>query len=277
MYLSNKKKDYFSSVKNLSNIGRIFYGIAILEMGLQGIFCKKFPYMLTPPNHFPMTILATLAYISGTLLALAGICIVLNRKIRPAALLLGFALLLIFCFYFIPYQFITNTYMNFGDWENAEKELALCGGAFIITGCFPGKNETPFIRFLPKLIPLGAIFFSLPIICFGIDHFIGPLDVADYTPDWVPFKLFWAYFCGAALIGSGIAIIFKIKLKIIAALLGVMIFCWFTMLHIPRVIVSPAKYLGSEITSSVIALAYSGIAFVIAGAAKNSIIPTEDT
>jgi len=47
-----------------------------------------------------------------------------------------------------------------------------------------------------------------------------------------------------------------------------MIFIWFTVLHIPRVIASPAAYLGSEITSAFIALAYSGIAFVIAGASK---------
>jgi hypothetical protein len=47
-----------------------------------------------------------------------------------------------------------------------------------------------------------------------------------------------------------------------------MLLSWFILLHIPRIIASPATYLGSEITSAMLAFAYSGIAFAIAGAAK---------
>jgi hypothetical protein len=54
----------------------------------------------------------------------------------------------------------------------------------------------------------------------------------------------------------------------IASLLGVMIFIWFIILHIPRVIDAPITDLEGEVTSSFLALAYSGIAFVIAGAAR---------
>jgi hypothetical protein len=49
-----------------------------------------------------------------------------------------------------------------------------------------------------------------------------------------------------------------------------MIFIWVIILHIPRVVVSPVAYIGSEVTSALIALAYSGIAFVIAGATKKT-------
>jgi hypothetical protein len=62
----------------------------------------------------------------------------------------------------------------------------------------------------------------------------------------------------------------KIKAGLAATLLGIMIFIWFIILHVPRVIASPVAYLGSEITSAFIALAYSGIAFVIAGAPKKT-------
>jgi hypothetical protein len=153
-----------------------------------------------------------------------------------------------------------------------EKELALSCGAFVIAGCFSEKYENPFIQFLKKLIPLGRIFFSLTMICFGIDHFLDPKDVADYIPSWIPIRLFWAYFAGAALISSGIAIILKIKPGLIAALLGTMLFTWFVILHIPRVIDSPIAYIGGEITSAFLALAYSGIAYTIAGSAKKTIL-----
>jgi len=254
---------------NLSNVGRIFYGIAIAGIGFLTIYYNDFPYMLIPPKHLWIPGLVMLAYISGALLILAGACIVFEKKTRSISLLLGTVLLLIFCFCFIPYEFMASSnYMHLVDWENAEKELALAGGAFVIAGCFSEKNEIPHIRFLTKLIPFGAIFFSITMISFGTLHFLYAKNVSDYVPSWVPNRLFWAYLAGIGLIGSGLAIILKIKPGIAAALLGTMIFIWFIILHIPRVIVSPVAYMGSEVTSAFLALAYSGIAFVIAGAPK---------
>ena len=158
--------------------------------------------------------------------------------------------------------------MHLVDWENAEKELALAGGAFVIAGCFSKKNEPSLKRLWGKLIPFGAILFSITMISFGILHFLYAKDVSDYVPSWVPNRLFWTYLAGTGLIGSGLAIILKIKPGLAATLLGTMIFTWFIILHIPRVIGSPVAYMGSEVTSALIALAYSGIAFVIAGATK---------
>ena len=148
------------------------------------------------------------------LVFLTGACIVFEKKARTVSLLTGTLLLLIFCFYYIPYEFMSSErYMHLVQWENAEKELAFCSGAFVIAGCFSEKNETLLNRSLGKLIPLGPILFSIPIISFGILHFLNAKDVADYVPSWVPARLFWAYFCGAALIGSGLAIILKIKIR----------------------------------------------------------------
>lgn len=257
-------------MKNLSAIGRIFYGIGIAGTGFQTIYYKDFPYYMLPPKHSWIPGLAVLAYISGALLILAGIYIVLAKKTKSIALLLGTVLLLIFCFYHVPYEFIaTSNYMHLVEWENAEKELALAGGAFVIAGCFSERNENPFFKFLTKLIPFGAIFFSITMISFGLIHFLYAKEVADYVPSWMPNRIFWAYFAGTALIGSGVAIILKIKRRLAAALLGIMIFSWVILLHIPRAIASPFAGMGGEVTSAFLALAYSGTAFVIAGVIKN--------
>ena len=254
---------------NLFNIGRILYGLAMAGIGFQIIYYHDFPYWLLPPKHSWIPGLVIIAYIFGILFVLTGACIVFEKKTRTTSLLTGTLLLLVFCFYFIPYQFMASSrYMHLLQWENAEKELAFCSGAFIIAGCYSETNEKSFNRFLGKLIPLGPIWFCIPIISFGILHYLYAKDVADYVPSWVPSHIFWTYLAGTALIGSGIAIILKIKSRLAAALLAIMIFIWFIVLHIPRILFSPADYLGSEITSAFIALAYSGIAFVIAGASK---------
>jgi uncharacterized membrane protein len=252
-------------MRNLSNVGRIFYGIAIAGIGFLMIYYKDFPYMLIPPNHSMIPGLVMFTYISGALLILSGACIVLEQRTRTISLLLGSVLLLIFCFYYVPYEFMTNSnYMHLVEWEDAEKELALSGGAFVIAGCFSEKNENLLTGFLGKLIPLGAILFSITIISFGILHFLYTKEASTLVPSWVPGHIFWTYFAGAALIGSGIAIILKIQPRLIAALLGIMIFTWFLIIHIPRVITSSSADTGDEVTSAFLALAYSGIAFVIA-------------
>ena len=254
---------------NLSTIGRIFYGIAIAAIGLQSIYNFDFPYILPFPANFWMPGRVALAFIFGAIFISAAVCVVFEKKAREASLVFGGLLLAIFCFYYLPYQFLTNSnYKHFESWENAEKELAFAGGALVIAGCFWVSDKFQVTRFLAKLIPLGAILFAITIICFGVLHFLVAADAATMVPAWIPGHLFWIYFAGVALIGSGLSIILKIKTGLFAALLGLMIFLWFILLHIPRVLAAPATDIDGEITSAFLALAYSGIAFVIAGAAN---------
>ena len=254
---------------SLSKIGRIFYGITMVGIGFQIIYYHDFPYWLLPPKHSWIPGLVMIAYIFGIMFVLTGACIVFEKKARTVSLLAGTALLLIFCFYFIPYQLVTSSdYLELGKWENAEKELAISGGSFIIAGCFSKNNELSSTGFATKLIRFGVIIFSIPVISFGIDHFLYAKDVAEYIPSWVPNKIFWSYFAGTALLGSGIAIILQIQQRLSAFLLGAMIFIWFIILHIPKAVASPFADMGSEVTSAFLALVYSGIAFTIAGARK---------
>ena len=72
--------------------------------------------MLIPPKPSWIHGLVILVYISGITLILAGACIVFEKKTRPVSLLLGTVLLLIFCFYYIPYEFMaTSDYMHLGS------------------------------------------------------------------------------------------------------------------------------------------------------------------
>lgn len=234
-------------MENLSNIGRIFYGIAIAAMGLLTIYYRDFPYMLIPPHHVLMN---GLAYVSGILLFGAGGCIVFEKKLMPISLLLGVVLLLIFFFYYIPYEW------HSGEWENAAKELALAGGAIVAAGH-------------RKWIRSGTVLFAITIISFGTDHFLYAKEAAGYIPSWIPGHLFWMYLTGSALLGSGMAIILKIKPRLAAALLGTMIFIWVVILHIPKAIGAPLAHNEGEVTSAFLALGYCGIAFMLAGKRMN--------
>jgi hypothetical protein len=252
-------------MRNLSNTGRIFYGIAIAGLGLQTMYYGDFPYMLIPPEHSRIPGILILSYIAGILLVSVGASIVFEKRIRTSSLLLGSFLLLIFCVYFIPYQLIADpNYIHFGAWENAEKELALSAGAFVMAASFSEKETNNLSGFFGKLMYFGPILFSATIICFSIGHFLYAKEVAEYIPSWVPNPIFWAYLAGIALFGSGISIILKIRIRLFCTLLGTMIFIWFIILHIPKVIAASGDDRRDELASALLALAYSGIAFVIA-------------
>jgi hypothetical protein len=78
-------------------------------------------------------------------------------------------------------------------------------------------------------------------------HFLYAREAADYIPSWIPGHLFWMYLTGSALIGAGIAIILKIRIKVIATLLGAMILTWVLILHIPKAIAAPVTDRGGEV------------------------------
>jgi uncharacterized membrane protein YphA (DoxX/SURF4 family) len=61
------------------------------------------------------------------------------------------------------------------------------------------------------------------------------------------------------------AIMLKIRPRLAAFLLGMMIFIFFIIVHIQKVIAAPLIANEGEVTSALLALAYCGIAFVIAG------------
>jgi len=251
---------------NLSTPGRIFYCLSIAALGFLTLFFHDFPYFFIPAKHVWLSEHLIFVYFSGGLRILAGVCIAFERTAMPISLLLGTVLLLIFCFYFIPYQLISSpNYMRFGDWENAFKELTLAGGAFVIADSYRRKAESPFMAALKKLAPLGSFLFGLSILTFGISHFIYAKEAADYIPAWIPYHLFWMYVTGSALICSSMGIILKIKSRLMATLLGSMIFIWVVILHIPKSMAAPFAENSGEVSSAFLALAYSGIAFVIAG------------
>src|ERR1700761_5790341 len=179
-------------------------------MGLQTIYYRDFPYFILPPNHSQLPGLPLIAIVFGVIFTLVGLCIAFAIKARPVSLLFGSLLLLIFCLYNVPFQFSSDAYKHFPEWENAAKELALAG-VFVIAGCYSAINESSFTRYLGKLIPLGTIVFAVPVVCFGILHFMLAQESTVLVPAWIPAHLFWIYFAGVALLGSGIAILLKIK------------------------------------------------------------------
>jgi uncharacterized membrane protein len=257
-------------MEKLIKAERIFYGVMIACLGAQQLFYADFRPVIFPPWPVAMPGFSFLAYLGSALLIVAGAAIVFEKKVREVSLYLGGAFLLLLFLGQVPYELIADpNNKHLGVWTNPLKELVLAGGAFAVAGSFctgraPDEKRSLLIKLLEKFIPLGGIFLSITMILFGIDHFLYGEFVSKLVPAWIPGQLFWTYFAGVALIGSGVAIILKVKLKLVAILLGIMIFLWLVVLHIPRAIADPYSDKGNELTSVFEALGFSGIALIVA-------------
>src|SRR5688572_909840 len=92
---------------------------------------------------------------------------------------------------------------------------------------------------LDKITKLGRYFLALPMLVFGIQHFLYAEFIVHLVPTWMPGRLVWTYFAGAALFASGLGIIINVLPRLAATLLGLMISIWVVVLHIPRVFQFP--------------------------------------
>lgn len=258
-------------MEGIIKIGRIFYGLAITGIGLQQLQYGEFRPVLLPawPSWLPG--MAVCACLAGIALIAAGLAICLDRKTRSVALALGGVFLGLFYCVYIPHEIIADPFArHLGVWTNAFKILALSGGAFVLAGVSLKEQKgtaarRSLIPLLEKVIPFGRFFLSITMIIFGVDHFLYTQAASALVPHWVPDPVFWTCLTGVALISAGVAIMLNIRMKVVALLLGTMIFLWVLTLHLPRAISFPSMQKGNEITSLFEALAFSGTAFMIAG------------
>ncbi len=263
-------------IKQLIKIGRFFYGIGIIAFGIEQIIIKDFRPEILPPfpawahrySIFPILTGIALVF-AGTVIS--GLIRLIKVSTKKICLFLGFCLLALVITCQLPYTLFISP-GNISDWQSwiePLEALACCGGAFVMAGSFSandlrGDNFNFFELMLEKLIPVGRIFFSALMILFGCSHFIITDFVSAMIPKWFGAPLFWTYLCGLALICSGIAIIFKIRIRTVSFLLAILLFIFFIFVHVPLAVARPFGAEQNETVRALEALLFSGTALVIA-------------
>jgi uncharacterized membrane protein len=248
--------------------GRMIFGAGIAALGVLQFFVKDFIVARPPVAAWAADIPGKLAwaYISGVLLIISGLAIVINKMGRRAAI---FAAALIFVGSFLsrnlPDMIAVKTAEGLLWKVNAYKTLGICGGALIVAASFPGKQNRNFIA-------AGYISLALFLIICGLAHFKCAGFVKDLVPAYIGAGYFWTYFAAVALLAGGVGLIFKPTRKWAALLSGIMIFCWFILLHIPRAVeISPHTSVPvyGEWMGVFESFAFSGVFFVLAGITRS--------
>lgn len=265
----------------LLKTGRLFFALGIITYGIQQIVIRDFRPQILPGFPAWAHEYSIFAVVTGVIMIIAGLIIsglfkVTEVNTKKLCLYVGFYFLALIILSHIPYLLFVYPHKlsHLGSWGDALKGLAFSGGAFVMAGSFLNAPSTPnknnlFELLLEKLIPVGRIFFCTTIILFGCNHFV--YDISGMVPKWFGMPTFWSYFGGAALILSGVAILFKIFLKPVGLLLALMLFLWFVSLHVPNAIADPYVGRGNRIVSAFDALLFCGVALVLSQSKKQII------
>lgn len=262
-------------MNQLTKIGRLFYGIGIVAIGIHQLIIKDFRPDILPPfpawaHHytiFPVITGLALMFAGIIMTGLIPIKLVNTKKV---CLYVGCSFLVLILFCHLPYILILSPdkISQLEVWFGAGEALAYGGGAFVMTGSFSeirinGDRKNSFELFLEKLIPFGRIFYSLLIVLFGVSHFVFTAAVSKMVPQFLGMHFFWTYLIGIAIVGSGLAIMFKLWIKFFAFLLAIMLFLFFIFFHLPDAIANPYVSGGNEIVRALVAVMFCGIALVI--------------
>lgn len=246
-------------MNKLITAGRFMYSAGIIALAIICFISKDFIVGRPPAWPAGFKINPALAYTSGVVLIISAIAIILNKKARLAASLIS-ALI----FFFSVLRHLPN-FMN--DWPNAYKAIALLGGSLIIAASFPvqdpGKDYGMVNERSKILITTGCIFLAAFFIACGYAHFKFVDFIESFIPSYIPFHVFWAYFCGICLFAGGLGLLLPQTRKLAALLSGGMVLGWFLLLHIPRFIANTND--ASDRMGLCESFTFAGIFFVLAG------------
>jgi uncharacterized membrane protein YphA (DoxX/SURF4 family) len=100
---------------------------------------------------------------------------------------------------------------------------------------------------------------------FGALHLAAAQGLATMVPSYMPWKLFWAYFFGFALLAASLSISTKILVRWSGLLFGIAMFCFVAMMDIPGSLATPKDRFGWILTLR--EMLFGGGGWILAGSA----------
>jgi len=119
--------------------------------------------------------------------------------------------------------------------------VSMCGAGILLflVALWSAKTEIGRASGLDKIVALSNLCFAMPLAVFGALHLSGVGMVLPLVPSYMPWRLFWAYFVGFALLAASLSIATKIQVRWSGLLFGIMMFIFVATMDIPGALASP--------------------------------------
>jgi uncharacterized membrane protein len=149
------------------------------------------------------------------------------------------------------------------DFSSTAFWMSAAGLALLVIGLVAAKNDIVQARGIGKVVALTHLYFAVPLAVFGAEHLSGGIPL-QMVPSYMPWRLFWLYFVGFALIAASLSIATQIQVRWSGLLVGIMMFLFVAMLYLPGAI-----RVGGRLTWTIVfrELSFGGAGWVLAGIA----------
>ena len=143
--------------------------------------------------------------------------------------------------------------------------MCTAGVVIILVAIWAAKSDVARARGLDKVVALSNLCFAAPLAVFGALHLAAAQGLATMVPSYMPWKLFWAYFFGFALLAASLSISTKILVRWSGLLFGIAMFCFVAMMDIPGTLATPKDRFGWILTLR--EMLFGGGGWILAGSA----------
>ena len=143
--------------------------------------------------------------------------------------------------------------------------VSMCSGGILIIliAVWAAKTDVARARGMDKIVALSNLCFAAPLAVFGALHLAAAESLMTMVPSYMPWKLFWAYFFGFALLAASLSIATKIQVRWSGLLFGIAMFSFVAMLDIPGTLATPKDRFGWILTLR--EMLFGGGGWILAG------------
>jgi len=141
--------------------------------------------------------------------------------------------------------------------------MCTAGLLLFLIALWAAKTDIARARGLDKIVALSNLCFAAPLAVFGALHLAAAESLMPMVPSYMPWRLFWAYFFGFALLAASLSIATKIQVRWSGLLFGIAMFLFVAMLDIPGSLASPRDRFGWTLTLR--EMLFGGGGWILAG------------
>src|SRR6185295_170154 len=142
--------------------------------------------------------------------------------------------------------------------------MSVAGLALFVIGLLAAKNDLAQARGLNRIVALTHLCFAVPLAVFGAEHFSLGSSMIGLVPPYMPWRLFWIYFVGVALIIASLSIATKIQVRWSGLLFAIMMFLFVALIHFPGAVKSGDRIIWTIVIRE---MSFGGGGLVLAGTA----------
>ena len=126
-------------------------------------------------------------------------------------------------------------------WGISSTVVSMCGAGILVSliALWAAKTDIARASGLDKIVALSNLCFAVPLAVFGALHVSAVNFVAPLVPKYMPWRLFWAYFVGFALLAASLSIATKIQVRWSGLLFGIMMFIFATIMDFRGAFANP--------------------------------------